>query len=232
MIRNVRTLALTAPVAALPVLSACGPQPDPNAAPQAGAPAASGSTQPTTVIGKAMGGAIEKARSEINEGNITVSDGDNKPKAEITPQGDLLIDGKAVAVTPEQRALLKEHRQRVAEVALAGVAIGMQGADLATKAVAESLKGVFTGNTDDIEKRIEAEADKIRQSTVVLCDRLPAMRESQQKLAQSLPAFAPYATMTQDDVDDCRDEAKDVAHGNAPEEAAQASAEPPAPSKN
>ncbi len=233
MIRNARSnaqlMAFVAALASLPLLSACGAQPGSNA-PQANAPASG--AQPTTAIGRAMDKAIVEAREEINEGNITVSNGDSKPKAEITPQGDLLIDGKAVAVTPEQRALLKEHRQRVAEVALAGVAIGMQGADLATKAVGESLKGVFTGNTEDIEKRIEAEADKIRQSTLVLCDRLPAMRESQQKLAQALPAFAPYATLSEKEVVECRDEAQDVAHGNAAEEAAKASANPPSPSKN
>ena len=47
--------------------------------------------------------------------------------------------------------------------------IGMQGADLATKAVGESLKGVFTGNTDEVEKRVEAEADKVRSAARELC---------------------------------------------------------------
>ena len=83
----------------------------------------------------------------------------------------------------------------------------MQGADLATKAMGEALKGVFTGNTDEIEKRVEAEAGKSRRrrSTAVR-QQLPAMMASQQQAEGALPEFAPYATMDQDDIDDCRDE--------------------------
>ena len=35
------------------------------------------------------------------------------------------------------------------------------------------------------------------------------MMATQQKLAASLPAFKPYATMTQEDIDDCADDIDD-----------------------
>ena len=35
------------------------------------------------------------------------------------------------------------------------------------------------------------------------CRQLPALRESQQRLATELPPFKPYATLGTDDIDDC-----------------------------
>ena len=149
---------------------------------------------------------VAKAESRLDEKfatqNIDVGNGE-LPKAEITPQGDLLIGGTATAVTPEQRKLLLEYRGRIQSVAKAGMNMGMQGADLAGKAVSESIKGVLNGDTSQIEKKVKAEAGKIESSVAQLCDLLPPILDSQQKLAASLPAFKPYATMTQRDVERC-----------------------------
>lgn len=158
--------------------------------------------QPETVIGKAVKQATDQARKELATGNITLDSGLG-PRAEITPQGDLLIDGKSVALEPAQRALVQEYRGHIVKVAEAGIGIGLEGADLAGKAVGEALKGVFTGNTEQIEQKIEAEAESIKQSAQKLCALLPPMLEAQSRLAEALPAFKPYATMTQTDIDDC-----------------------------
>jgi hypothetical protein len=158
-----------------------------------------------SVISDAIHDAIAEAKKEIDHGNISLSD-DGKPKAEITPQGDLLIAGKKVAVTAAQRAVLADYRAQVEGVAEAGMEIGAQGADLATKAVGEALRGVFTGNTDQVEQRVEAEAEKIKASARKLCDRLPALLAAQQKAAATVPEFAPYATMDQKDVDECMED--------------------------
>jgi hypothetical protein len=163
----------------------------------------------SSVISEAVGEAIVEARKEIKEGNISVSHQDGQPKAEITPKGDLLIDGKAVAVNAEQRALLLEYRGQIAAVAEAGTEIGMHASDLAAKAVGEALKGVFTGKSEqEIERSVEAKAGKVKAAAAALCTRLPAMMASQQKLAAALPEFKPYATMTQQDIDDCEKDGK------------------------
>jgi hypothetical protein len=158
--------------------------------------------QPETVIGKAVKQATDQARKELATGNITLDSGLG-PRAEITPEGDLLINGTAIALEPAQRALVQEYRGHIVKVAEAGIGIGLEGADLAGKAVGEALKGVFTGNTEQIEKKIEAEAEGIKQSAQKLCALLPPMLETQNRLADALPAFKPYATMTQTDIDDC-----------------------------
>lgn len=156
--------------------------------------------------GTEVTGAIEKARRKMDKGNITIS-GDNAAKAEITPAGDLLIDGRTVAVTPEQRALLLEYRSHVLGVASAGMDVGVEGAALAAKAMGEALRGVITGDTENIEKRVEEQAAGVHDAALKLCDHLPPMLASQQKLAAALPEFRPYATMTAEDVDDCRRDA-------------------------
>ena len=39
-----------------------------------------------------------------------------------------------------------------------------------------------------------------------ICDSLPALMDSQQRLAVRLPQFRPYATLEADDVNDCADD--------------------------
>src|SRR3546814_3686241 len=77
----------------------------------------------------ALGKVAEKVRTKLEHENITLSSSDAEAKAEITPQGDLLIGGKEVATDEAQRALLLEYRAGIIAVAAAGTDIGMKGAD-------------------------------------------------------------------------------------------------------
>lgn len=189
-------------LACAPLLGACQKASAPTPTPTAGTEEA-----PTTALGKVVDEATQEARAKLASEPISVSNNNESlPKAEIAPNGDLLIEGKAVPVDDAQRALLLEHRKNLVAIAEAGMAIGVRGADLGMKAAGEALKGIFSGNTDEIEQRIEAEAEKIKADAAVLCNRLPAMLDSQDKLAAALPEFKPYATMTAEDIDECREE--------------------------
>ncbi len=156
----------------------------------------------TESIGAKVQAATDKARTELAKGNINISDEHNN-KAEITPQGDLLINGQAVTIDAQQRALLLDYRKQVEKLAGAGMDIGVAGAQLGVKAAGEALRGVFSGNTEGIEAKVNAEADKIKEQAQTLCKLLPEMMAKQQALAAVLPAFKPYATMDQSDIDDC-----------------------------
>lgn len=202
-----------------PLLASC----ERAAAPQPAATAASSTaatTSPETVLGRTVDSAMRKARTELETRNLDLSHGVNitvgdhnrhfnvggangLPHAEVTPQGDLLIDGKMTSMTSAQHALLMDYRRQVISVAETGMAVGVQGADLAGKAVLEVVAGVLHGDTDAAGKRIEAEGKKIEVSAKQICLQLPAMFATQQQLATSLPAFAPYATMKQADIEDC-----------------------------
>lgn len=214
-----RHCALLAMSLTAPLLASCENTAPPPVASSASQPVATGTT-PETVIGRTVASAIQKARTELETGNLDLSHGVNirvgqhdkhfnvggangLPHAEITPQGDLLIQGKVTSIDASQRALLLDYRRLVISIAESGMAIGVQGADLAGKAVLEVVSGVLHGNAEEAGKHLEAEGKKIETSAKRLCLQLPAMRETQQRLAASLPAFAPYATMKQADIDDC-----------------------------
>jgi hypothetical protein len=196
-------LLLPALLLCLPIAACTAPDSGKGKAPadqSAAAPATS--ALDTDSIGKTVQEATDKARREIAQGNISISNG-KSPKAEISPQGDLLIDGKAVPVDAHQRALLQDYRKQVESLASAGMEIGVAGANLGVKAAGEAIKGMFSGDTQGIEARVNEEARKIEGQAQKLCSLLPGMMARQQALAASLPAFQPYATMDQSDIDDC-----------------------------
>ena len=150
---------------------------------------------------------IDAARSKLATENLTLNRNENQhlPKAEITPAGDLLIEGKAVATTPEQKEKVLAYRGAMIAVVGDGMAIGMEGAKVGIDAAASALKGVLSGQSgDEIGKQVGAEAKtKLKPMVDQLCGRLPALLTAQQALAASVPEFKPYASMDQADVDDC-----------------------------
>lgn len=128
----------------------------------------------------------------------------NLPKAQITPQGELLIAGKPVAATPAQHTLLLDYRQQIIGLAEAGMDIGDAGASVGIAAAKQAILGAFDGKSHaQIEASIKPETDRIKAAALALCKRLPGMLAAQQQLGAAMPAFKPYATMTQKDVDDC-----------------------------
>lgn len=161
---------------------------------------------------------IDEARQKLLTQNIDVDDvhtgwhhhepNRDLPRAQITPQGDLLIAGKKVDATPAQHALLVAYRQQIIAIAEAGMNIGASGANLGVNAAKEALSAVFAGKSDkEIEATIKPQAAAIQAAAAQLCQRLPGLLASQQKLAAAMPAFRPYATMTQQDIDDCHADA-------------------------
>lgn len=169
------------------------------------------------------------------------------PRAEISAKGDFIVDGKQVPVTDQQRALLVAYHRELGGIADAGIATGKEGAKLAGKAVGAVVRGIFSGNPDQIDREMEAEGKKIEAHAMKICDHLPGLYKAQQDLAAALPAFQPYAGMELDDVAECRtsqDEHREAGQeigravgqavkatqGDAAQEADAAAAEPaPAP---
>ncbi len=158
---------------------------------------------------------VENAKEEISEAQRKLAtenmslNGKNHgaPKGEISPAGELLIDGKPVAMTPEQKTLGKAYRTQLQGVASDGIAIGMAGAKLGIDAAAGALKSLIGGQSaDEVGKQAEAAAkEKIQPQVERLCARLPEVLAAQQAWAAAQPEFRPYATMEQSDVDDCMD---------------------------
>ena len=131
---------------------------------------------------------------------------DQVPQAEITPQGDFLIEGKAQVIDAEQRRQLLAYRGQVLGIATTGIDIGQRAADAALDEVGDSswVGLLFNAMSGRLERRIESVVrQQVEPAVRGICRQLPAVRTSQQQLASSLPQFRPYATLEPGDVEDC-----------------------------
>ena len=165
---------------------------------------------------------LAAARRELDTGNLQLGDGlrfgtsDARashadralPRAEITPQGDFLIEGKPVAIDRYQRQELLLYRGEVIAIAKAGIDIGERSAQAALDAVDRGLFSLMFGAiTGSLERRIEKTVrETVEPGVRQICLSLPALRDRQQRLSATLPAFRPYATLEADDVEDCENE--------------------------
>jgi hypothetical protein len=167
---------------------------------------------------------LAAARRELETGNLQL--GDNLrfgksgkrtadedrvlPKAEITPQGDFLIEGKAVAIDVRQRQQLLRYRGQVIDIAKAGIDIGERSAQAALEVVDRGLFSLMVGAmTGSLERRVEKTVrETVEPGVRQICRSLPALMDSQQGLSASLPSFRPYATLEADDVEDCEREVR------------------------
>ena len=109
---------------------------------------------------------LDKARRELETGNLDLGDGlhfgkarrnDALPRAEITPDGDLLIAGKPQLIDFSQRRQLLAYRGKVLEIAKTGIDIGQRSAEAALDAIGDgSVLGLLFGAmTGTLENRIE-----------------------------------------------------------------------------
>ncbi len=171
-----------------------------------GASACSGTEQAAEAVGKvsniveagtaedgAAVKALDEARQKLRTENFSLTHQDGGPKAELTPEGEFLIDGKPVPMTDAQREMLGQYRNELIEVADAGIVLAQSGLVIAGKAVSQAFSGLFSGGSNDAKTGIEAEAKKIEAAALQLCDRAKALRITQESLTAVLPEFAPYA---------------------------------------
>ena len=162
---------------------------------------------------------LAKARKDLETENLRIDDGvhvgrrgqakpEDRPRAEITPQGDLLIDGKAQPLDAAQRRQVLAYRQQVIRIAFDGIATGQKAAEAALDAVGDSWLGIlFNAMTGRLEHRVERVVmEQVQPMVLGICRQLPALRDAQQKLAITVPSFRPYATLQQRDIDDCEGE--------------------------
>jgi len=140
--------------------------------------------------------AAGEVREKMLAENISLDgdhDGESRPKAEITPDGDILIGGEALPLDDRQRSLALAYRAEVIEVAANGADIGVQAASVATQAVGEAIASLVSGESSDIGKKVEADSKRIEDAARQLCDRVPALMDAQRALVEAVPEMAPYA---------------------------------------
>lgn len=200
-----RTAAIVLALAAALAGTACGEQAR-DAMQQAAAEAKKDITDAT-----GPGGEVEKslaeARRKLHEEPIDLSHKDAPGKAQLTPEGELIIDGQAVPMDAAQREAALAYRAKLLAVADAGLVVGQQGAALGGEAAALAIGALLGGGNVDAEetkRKIEAEAQKIKTAALALCRDAKALEVEQARFAEIVPEFAPYAKKIDIDAD-CED---------------------------
>ncbi|MFK2905562.1 hypothetical protein ISP17_16500 [Dyella ginsengisoli] len=154
----------------------------------------------------------------INGGNTSIEDGairvegsqivlhpEHGASATIGSSGDFAVDGRPVEITPAQRALLLQYYAGAAAVREHGVATGKAGAAIAGEALKGVASSIAGGEGKSPEDRVNAQADKVKQAALKICDDLEQIRDAQDQLATQLDAFKPYGQLiTADSVSECR----------------------------
>ena len=150
--------------------------------------------------------AADEIRDEITNEDMDLGRGNDKlPAARLSPQGDLFVDDRQVAMTEEQRAIALAYRQALEGVAETGARVGLQGAALAGDALKIAAANALGGKGGTVEEQLKEKTEAIETEARALCGLLPNLLEQQRRFAAAVPEFAPYASMTQDDVDECGD---------------------------
>lgn len=156
---------------------------------------------------------ISSGYTSIEDGAISIESSqivlnpEHGPSATIGGSGDFAVDGKAVQITPAQRALLIQYHAGALAVREDGVATG-KAATTAGKAIKQALSSDDDGKST--KDRIGAEGDKISKAASKICDDLAQIRDAQDQLATQLDAFKPYAQLiTAQSVSECRKDDND-----------------------
>ena len=162
-------------------------------------------TKATVAEATAEGGTIDQAFAEAREKmqteNLTLSAGDASAKAELTPEGDVLINGVALPMTAEQRAAALAYRAELLAIGEAGMAMGREGMDIAGDALALAAKGVFGGDTSASEAAIEAKGKAMEAAGLALCERVQGLALAQERLSTLVPELKQYAKAIDIDAD-------------------------------
>lgn len=125
------------------------------------------------------------------------------PRAVIHADGSFVVDGKSIAVTPAERALLVRYYQSVHAVYETGAAMGKAGVDMAAKVVTAAASSSTDKAAADVSGRVASLSQDICKDTA-------AIKAAQDQLAAQLDAFKPYAfIVSASDVTGCQTDAKD-----------------------
>src|SRR5690606_33672610 len=151
-----------------PLLAACE-RDDP-------APGSAEAVRPATALGRSVARAMEDARRQVRAGDRSLTRHydvlnaaahvrqrgvDTRPTASIAPQAYLLAARETVTRTEHERGLARAYREALVDVAERGMDLGVRGVDMGMRAASEAIAGLFRGDHEEIEARVEAEARKM-----------------------------------------------------------------------
>jgi hypothetical protein len=126
------------------------------------------------------------------------------PDAIVSKTGELSIAGAAVNLDPAQKALVSRYFDNAIALRDDGFATGMACASTAITALSSVVNGLASGEPDKIGTEVEAKAAQVEAKAMKICGDLHDLATTQNALSASLPAFRPYALISEKEVDECR----------------------------
>lgn len=124
--------------------------------------------------------------------------------ARIGADGAISIDGKPLTLSAAQQAAGREFYAQALGIRRDGAAIGKAGADMAGQVLATVAQDLRNGQTDQTEAKIEAQAAKLQDQAMRICQRVETLRRAQQQLTEALPQFQPFARVVAGSGEECR----------------------------
>lgn len=138
------------------------------------------------------------------DGGDAVIHGDDGTQARITPDGTLTIAGKTITVNAAQRQQLVQYVATVRDIEIKGAQLGAAAGSFAAGVAAEAITALFAGaSEDDIDRKAQTRANEFKKKALPICRDVQTLKQLQDSLQASLPAFEPYAVIEAHDAGDC-----------------------------
>jgi hypothetical protein len=133
----------------------------------------------------------DRVAISIRHGDVLIYEKDNDEEAvEITAENRLYVRDKLVKTDEKQQALTREYRDRALDIrheagriGIEGAKIGVDGAKIGIKAVVGVFKLMLPDyNSDDLDRDMNEESDKIEAKADVIEKRAKALEETAKDL--------------------------------------------------
>lgn len=115
------------------------------------------------------------------------------PEALISAAGDLSINRQPTTINAAQRALLQDYYRNVLAINEHDLTTDMAGAAATGHAIKSVVRDIASGNTGNIDKKIQAKSPQVAEAILRTCHDLAGIKAAQDSLAGQLAAFKPYA---------------------------------------
>lgn len=148
--------------------------------------------------------ACQQQKVSFGDNSITLQPGGHTSEATIHANGALVIDTKAVDLTPSQQQLMQRYYQQVTAVHAgtknierAGKAMAKQGIGMAWESVKAAISGAEPNaqQQEAIGNKMQEQGESIGKQGKQLCQDFRDTLQLQSDIAAQIPSFAPYVNV-------------------------------------
>lgn len=139
----------------------------------------------------------------VVRGDAVILHGVGGTEARLDAAGNFTVSGRTIEVDPLQRQWLQQYYQDARAVRAHGIATGKAGIRVAVASLEAAFVHATGGHGQQSDARRDTASAQVDQAASRICLDLRGVKAAQEKLATSLPAFAPFARILGGDASDC-----------------------------